>query len=164
MFILLDIDGVLNREDQWNRSYPLDDHCITAFANYARNVPDCKIILTSSWRLGFLAPMSKQNTPQVRTLERKFRDRGIRVSGRTGDLGSRAREVRLFVRKHPNEDYIIIDDEPEEYAKADDDIKSHIYVVNAATGFTDGDTAQIYGRSAFGYEMSKMFDGLKRKK
>lgn len=144
MFIFLDIDGVLNKQSQWNgtSAYPLDDGCITEFCSYVKACGG-RIILTSTWRMGFVSSGNPKNTPQIRTLERKLMDRGVKILGTTRDMGSRAREINLFVKKYPNEKYVILDDDDSEYKKLPEALKEHLYLVNAAKGFTRKDTREL---------------------
>lgn len=147
MFIFLDIDGVLNKSSQWNGAiaYPLDDGCITEFASYVKACGG-RIILTSSWRMGFVSSGNPKNTPQIRSLERKLMDRGVKVLGTTRDMGSRSREINLFVKKYPNEKYVILDDDESEYKRLPDALREHLYLTNPAKGFTRKDTRELLSR------------------
>lgn len=49
--IFLDIDGVLNNDATTNTKYcHIDDNCLKLFYDTIKQIPDCKIVISSSWR------------------------------------------------------------------------------------------------------------------
>ena len=52
MYIFLDVDGVLNKESDWNRPFTLNSSCVNNFILLLKDIKDAKIILSSSWRNG----------------------------------------------------------------------------------------------------------------
>lgn len=49
--IFLDIDGVLNNTvTMWLTHKYIDSNCLDLFMNTVKRIPDCKIVLSSSWR------------------------------------------------------------------------------------------------------------------
>lgn len=68
MYIFLDIDGVLNKSSQWKRMYSLDEECVKCFCSFVTQVSGL-VILTSSWRSGFVGTLSEENTPQIKASE-----------------------------------------------------------------------------------------------
>ena len=137
-----DIDGVLNKKEDWTTLYSLDDKLIKIFCNILK---DCKLtpVLTSSWRTGFVSPSSKKNTPNIQKLEEKLQKYGIKIYEKTPSLKgqSRDKEIERFLYYHENEveNYIIIDDDKTEFNK----ISEHNYFTDYKTGITKKDYDKI---------------------
>lgn len=137
-----DIDGVLNKKENWNVLYSLNGKSIEIFCNMLK---DCKLIpvLTSSWRAGFISPLSKENTPNIQKLEKDFQKYGITIYGKTPNLKgqSRDKEIERFLYYHEKEveNYIIIDDDKTEFNK----ISEHNYFTDYKTGMTKKDYDKI---------------------
>ena len=136
MVIFLDIDGVLNRSAQWTRMYSLDTKCIQYFCDLVHAIRG-KIILTSSWRTGFVATGSKDNLPQIKELEKTLAEYGVVISGKTPELNRRSRdkEIERYLYFNPTSDYLIIDDDRGEYKT----ITEHNYFTDCSAGFTERD-------------------------
>lgn len=135
MFVFLDIDGVLNKRSQWRiHSYPLDSGCIENFCNFANHI-SAKIILTSSWRKGFVCSHSNSNSRQIQELEKEFDRYNIRISGKVSDnISDRTDAINHFLTNHPDE-YIIIDDDKSEFSKP----LEHMYFTNPEIGLSQED-------------------------
>lgn len=135
MFIFLDIDGVLNKRSQWRiHSYPLDSGCIEDFCNFANHIGG-KIILTSSWRKGFVCSHSSSNSRQIQELEKELDRYNIRISGKVSDnISDRTDAINQFLNNHPDR-YIIIDDDKNEFNK----LLKHLHLTNPETGFSQED-------------------------
>lgn len=117
MLIFLDIDGVLNRQKEWKKPYTLNIINIERFCAFAKKNQG-KVILTSSWRSGFISSHHPGNTPQIKELERIFDQFDIRILGKTPILHKkRDEEIREFLKKHPTDDYIIVDDDKAEFGQ-----------------------------------------------
>lgn len=139
MYILLDVDGVLNTSSDWKRQGVLNDNCVRAFCRWAEKY-DARIILTSSWRLGFVASGSSLNSPQIQSLERKLTKYGLRITGVLRYDGSRGRAVAEFQKKYAGS--VVLDDDESEmgdYKKMID----NLYIFDAKNGFTDRDGKKI---------------------
>lgn len=132
MFIFLDIDGVLNTKSQWNRMYPLNAECIKYFAEFCKKV-NGTIILTSTWRPGFVATNSPENTPQIKQLEDLLAIYDLCITDKTPVLKGRSRdkEIERYLYFHPTDDYIILDDDKNIFAI----ISKNNYFTHPATGF-----------------------------
>lgn len=52
MFIFLDVDGVLNKQSDWKRPFSLNDECCYWFNTLIKDLPNVKIVLSSTWRNG----------------------------------------------------------------------------------------------------------------
>lgn len=135
MFVFLDIDGVLNKRSQWRiHSYPLDSGCIENFCNFANHISG-KIILTSSWRKGFVCSHSNSNSRQIQELEKEFDKYGLRISGKVlDDISDRGEAINQFLNNHPDR-YIIIDDDKSEFGKP----LRHLHLINPEVGFSQED-------------------------
>lgn len=117
MIIFLDIDGVLNRKEQWKIPYSLDKNCIKNFCAYAKR-KNAKIVLTSSWRTGFISTKHEENLPQIKRLEKLLAEHGCEIADKTPILKGRTRdkEIERYLYFHPD-DYQIIDDDPDEFSE-----------------------------------------------
>ncbi len=140
MYIFLDIDGVLNKKSQWKRMYSLDMECIENFCQFALETKG-DIILTSSWRSGFVGTMSEENTSQIKELEKLLNEYGVTIKDKTPILKGRKRDAEieryLYLNSPPGKcvNYIIIDDDRHEYGE----VSVRNYFTDATCGFTKKD-------------------------
>lgn len=142
MYVFLDVDGVLNTEKGWEkRIYSLDPCCVAAFCRLIRGVANPKIVLSSSWRNG----ISRDGTTAVHIddLINALSPVGIRELDKTGVSpdGSRTKEIKHFLKWHPEDDYIILDDDPTLFDQKTD--TPHLYLTSSKTGLTDNDVSRI---------------------
>ncbi len=143
MYIFLDIDGVLNKSSQWKRMYSLDEECIKYFCSFAKQV-NGQIILTSSWRSGFVGTLSEENTPQIKALEKMLQIHGVKISDKTPILPGRKRdkEIERFLYLKESDDvtvdYIIIDDDRNEFGV----VCKKNYFTDSTQGFCKLDVKQ----------------------
>lgn len=138
MFIFLDIDGVLNRREDWRIPYSLNEECIDNFARAMKGF-DIRIILTSSWRKGFVSRGNQNNLPQIRALEKKLYERGLYIAGIVDKANpSRMGAIHDFLKAHPGE-YIILDDDLSEYTSR----PKNLYLVDCTTGISKKDVSKI---------------------
>lgn len=139
MYVFLDIDGVLNKKEQWNKMYSLDKECIKNFCTFINklNSKEVHIVLTSSWKNGFVSTRNNNNTPQIKQLETMLEEFGLYIKAKTSIFkeGKRDREIEKFLSLHPTEQYIIIDDDRSEFGC----ITKNNYFTNAVNGFTKKD-------------------------
>ncbi|MCR5331660.1 MAG: hypothetical protein K6E62_10840 [Lachnospiraceae bacterium] len=133
-FLFFDIDGVLNKSADWKiRSYSMDDALIKMFCDFVRK-NKLTPVMTSSWRTGFVGTLSSENSPQIRELESKFQQYGVKIYDKTpvAKGHSRDEEIAYYCRRHANEGYLILDDDPEEYKVTDE----HNFFTDSAKGIT----------------------------
>lgn len=139
MYIFLDIDGVLNKKEQWNKMYSLDKECIKNFCTFISklNQKEVYIVLTSSWRNVFLSTSNNNNTPQIKQLETMLEEFGLHINAKTSIIKEekRDKEIEKFLLLHPTGQYIIIDDDRSEFGH----ITKNNYFTNAVNGFTKKD-------------------------
>lgn len=146
--IFFDIDGVLNKKSQWKKPYSLCDECIKLFSSFT--VKECAdIILMSSWRSGFMAANSTENSPQIKELELRFKEYGVQITDKTPILRGRTRdrEIERYLYLHKDiQFYAIIDDDPKEYGKK----MNGLYLVDCTRGFSAVDAKRVHfvGRDA----------------
>lgn len=138
MFVFLDVDGVLNRKEDWKVPYTLNNECIDNFAQAVKGF-DIKIILTSSWRKGFISRGNQNNLPQIKALEKKLLERGLSITGTVDKLNpSRMGAIQDFLKVHPGE-YIILDDDLSEYSSR----PQKLYLIDCRTGISKKDVVKI---------------------
>ena len=132
MYIFLDIDGVLNTQKDWSKLYTLRNDNITRLCN---SFPDSKIILISSWKAGFISRGNSKNSPQIKKLESLLTN-GLSIIGKTISKKGEKRncEIGRFVKEHQIIDYIIIDDDPDEYDVSFLSDK-HLMLIDSNKGF-----------------------------
>ena len=126
MYIFLDVDGVLNTErDCVSRAYSLNSHCVNSFCKLLNKIPDPKVVLSSTWRTG----RARDGTTAVHIDDfiNALSPAGIKVLDRTGVApdGSRTKEIEHYLRRHPYDSYLIIDDDPELF---DQKAETHIFI------------------------------------
>lgn len=142
MTIFLDIDGVLNKKSQWKTLYSVNENCVKAFAELCKKIPgNPVIVLTSSWRHGFVNTMDEENAPYIQNLEQIMDKYGIRITDKTPALKGRTRdkEIERYLYFHPESRYVIIDDDKGEYGAID----RHNCFVNAEYGFCETDIKRV---------------------
>ena len=134
--IFLDIDGVLNRSEQWRVLYSLHDECIRYFCEFVNAVKG-EVVLISSWKDGFIASLDEGNTGQIKELERRLAVYGVSIKGKTVSYPGKKRdfEIGRYIAYNKIESYIIIDDDTHEYAE----VSEHNYFIDAKTGFSKKD-------------------------
>ena len=134
MVIFLDIDGVLN---QLQGRYSLDKNCIKNLALICNSL-NGKIVLTSSWRLGY-TNLGKCS-PQIEKLKEYFDTYDINIVGRTVDLNDRTKEIEAYINKYEIKKYIILDDDKSEFKSG---LLKNTYIINHKTGLTEKDAKKI---------------------
>ncbi len=133
-FLFFDIDGVLNKSADWKiRSYSMDDALIKTFCEFVKK-NKLTPVLTSSWRTGFVGTLSSDNSPQIRELESKFQQYGVKIYDKTPVARGHGRdeEIAYYCRRHANEGYLILDDDREEFSGIDE----HNFFTDSAKGIT----------------------------
>lgn len=136
MYIFLDCDGVIN---QLQPNYYIDETCIKVLSEITK-VLDGKVVLTSTWRLGYLHDF-KSCTPQIQRLLEMFKKYNIPCIGRTKKVNDdRSVEIQLYLDEHDSDDYIILDDDSSLFTD-----KARLYRVNSRTGLVKGDVKHIRG-------------------
>ena len=142
MYIFLDVDGVLNTEADWAKKvYSLNPKCITAFCGLLEILHDPKIVLSSTWRNG----IARDGTTAVHIddLIRALEPAGITTLDKTGVSpdGSRSKEIDHYLRRHPADSYLILDDDPDLFERKEK--TPHLYLMSAKAGLTDADVKRM---------------------
>lgn len=124
--LFLDIDGVVNKQDNFDRSkgmgpYPIDSYCAFLVGRIQLQT-GCEVVLSSSWRLH---PEGVQNVSE----------RVVRLLDKTPCLsGIRGDEVQAWLDKYPEFDkYAILDDDSDFH----DHQKPHFFKTSFKEGLTD---------------------------
>lgn len=151
MLIFLDVDGVLNTSNSFNTKYELCGQNIAALGELVAHLEarghKCKVILTSTWRLGYEKELEKCSE-QVQRLILKLKEVGVGIEGRTPIYKNRTRDVEImrYIREYELNDedftYIILDDDVSEY-DAEALQGMNFYKVNQCTGLTMKDVGRI---------------------
>ncbi len=142
MYIFLDVDGVLNTEADWARKvYSLDSRCVASFCKLLNVVNNPRIVLSSTWRNGIARDGS--TAVHINDLIEALAPAGIISLDKTGVAqdGSRTKEIDHYLRRHPKDDYVILDDDPNLFDQKDK--TPHLYITSAKTGLTDADVTGI---------------------
>lgn len=142
MYIFLDVDGVLNTKDDWNRKmYSLNENCIRIFCDLVENLDNPKIVLSSTWRNG----IARDGTTAVHIndLIKAISKTGITELDRTVVAldGSRSKEIDYFLRRHAKDEYIILDDDLELFD--DKERTPNLFLIDASVGITKNDVKRI---------------------
>ena len=145
MYIFLDVDGVLNTEADWARKvYSLDPKCVDSFCRLLNSLDEPKVVLSSTWRNG----IARDGTTAVHIddLIKALKPAGIKSLDKTGVAsdGSRTKEIEHYLRRHMEDSYIILDDDPKLFEQRED--TPHLYLTSSKTGLTDTDVKRILKR------------------
>ena len=142
MYIFLDVDGVLNTEADWARKvYSLNSECVRSFCKLLKNLNEPKVVLSSTWRNGIARDGS--TAVHIDDLIKALEPAGIKSLDKTGVApdGSRTKEIDHYLRRHSEDRYIILDDDPTMFDKKEN--TPHLYLTSAKTGLTDADVTKI---------------------
>lgn len=138
--IFLDVDGVLNNDctttttsDGWCF---VDDYLVKRLARLVHKT-QAKVILSSSWRDGWIAVKHKNNEPFFKELWSKLFSYGIELYDRTGRWRkSRGEEIQHYLNNCSNvTNYVILDDVSNFLPNQ----QSHTILTNPAIGLTEED-------------------------
>ena len=145
MYIFLDVDGVLNTEADWARKvYSLDPKCVDSFCRLLNSLDEPKVVLSSTWRNG----IARDGTTAVHIddLIKALEPASIKSFDKTGVApdGSRTKEIEHYLRRHSEDGYIILDDDPELFEQREN--TPHLYLTSSKTGLTDTDVKRILKR------------------
>lgn len=145
MYIFLDVDGVLNTEADWARKVcSLNQGCVDAFCRLIKSIPSPILVLSSTWRNGIARDGS--TAVHIDDLLCALAPSGIKELDKTAVLpdGSRSREVDYYLRRHPKDSYIILDDDPTLFE--DRERTACLYLTSSKTGLTENDVNKIIKR------------------
>ncbi len=145
MYVFLDVDGVLNTESDWARKvYSLNDNCVKSFCKLIGSISDPKIVLSSTWRNGIARDGS--TAVHIEDLLNALVSTVVRELDRTAVSpdGIRSREIDYYLRRHPEDRYIILDDDPTLFEHREK--TPNLYLTSAKTGLTDMDVKEIINR------------------
>ena len=142
MYVFLDVDGVLNTEADWARKvYSLDSKCVDSFCKLLNSLNEPKVVLSSTWRNG----IARDGTTAVHIddLIKALKPSGIKSLDKTGIApdGSRTKEIEHYLRRHTEDSYIILDDDPELFEQREN--TPHLYLTSSKTELTDMDVKRI---------------------
>ncbi len=142
MYVFLDVDGVLNTEADWARkAYSLDPTCVRSFCKLLNSLKEPKVVLSSTWRNG----IARDGTTAVHIddLIKALAPAGVNFLDKTGTApdGSRNKEIDHYLRRHPKDSYIILDDDPDLFEQREK--TPHLYLTSSKTGITDEDVKKI---------------------
>ena len=141
--VFLDIDGVL---DTYKSHYMLDPVLLDRLGIILERT-GARIIISSSWRCGnvpdTVAFLTDYDNPRVGSNPFPFTDKVVGItpilySVVDGDIdrpATRGEEIATYLREHPYDNYVILDD-------CDEMLKDqwpHFVLVNDETGLTDED-------------------------
>ena len=97
--------------------------------------------MSSTWRNG----IARDGTTAVHIddLIKALAPTGIKSLDKTGIApdGSRTKEIDHYLKRHPEDDYVIMDDDPDLFDQKEQ--TPHLYVTSAKTGLTDTDVVNI---------------------
>lgn len=130
--IFLDIDGVLTTR---NTDFRFKKECIDNLLRIVKETR-AKIIICSSWKEDTLDKTIQLLPEQIRE---HVLDQTPSIPGK-----SKGKEVQLFLHKNPSQqwltedDYVILDDEPEQYLPYQRSL--HLVITDINTGLSEENT------------------------
>lgn len=151
ILVFLDIDGVLNTSNSFNTKYEIFEENIEALKQLVDRLSKsgytAKIILTSTWRLGYDADFEKCS-PQIQRLILKLEKANLRISGSTPVYKEKTRDVEIlrYIRGYELANgeftHVILDDDVSIFDG--EALKGlHFYKINQYTGLTTKDVEKI---------------------
>lgn len=142
--IFLDVDGVLNCRHTRTRTSDgwcfVDDYLVRRLRELVVR-SGARLVLSSTWREGWHQEDESLNDVSFTELRDKFREFGIEIFDRTGEMRQcRWQSIQEYMarpREDPIEHYVIIDDWDDmgEYS-------NHLVWTNPSTGLTDEDVEE----------------------
>lgn len=139
MYYFLDIDGVLNKESDWRKSFTLNPECVKNFKSLVEKDKNPHIILSSSWRRGVTNTGVQSSQPDI--LTEQLRSYGITIDGVTPVSNkTRQEEIEYYIRRNEVKDYIVLDDDESLFPRPDE---IRLYLTNYKTGLTAVDVKKI---------------------
>ena len=142
MYIFLDVDGVLNTKEDWNKKmYSLNPKCVSEFCELIRKISNPKIVLSSTWRNGIARDGS--TAVYIEELINAIASSGIKAIDKTAVApdGSRSKEIEYYLRRHPKDSYIILDDDKDLFDEKER--TKNLFLINPTVGLTGEDTRKI---------------------
>jgi Swiss Army Knife RNA repair-like protein len=135
--VFLDLDGVLRRRNA--PLYELEADLVARFERAVRQVPDLRIVISSSWRDAYSLAEIREHFA-VGIAERIV---GVTPSMAMRDDYDRHREVLAYLERHEGEDvrWLAIDDDPENYPPG-----APVILVDCEVGFDDAAAAAMLRR------------------
>lgn len=151
ILLFLDVDGVLNTSNSFNTKYEIHEENIEMLGLLIDKLLKCgytsKVILTSTWRLGFEPDFTKCS-PQIQRLISKLAKVNIKISGITPIYKGKTRDVEIirYIRgyelENENFTHIILDDDISVFDRVA--LKElNFFQVNQHTGLTKKDVDKI---------------------
>ena len=142
--IFLDVDGVLNCRHTRTRTSDgwcfVDDYLVARLRELL-DLSGARLVLSSTWREGWNQEDESKNDISFIELRDKFREFGIEIFDRTGEMRQyRWQSIQEYFarpREDPIEHYVIIDDWDDMGEYSD-----HLVWTNPSTGLTDADVTE----------------------
>ena len=139
VYLFFDVDGVLNKESDWEHKFYVNEACVGVFAEICLRLKkiygEVRLVIVSTWRVGI--SQNGDNTIQMQYLEKALKRHGLYIHGQTPVSNkSRQDEISYYIRRNFVNDYMVIDDDESLY----NDLRCiNIYIPNYKTGLTKKD-------------------------
>ena len=142
MYYFLDIDGVLNKEQDWKRPFTINPVCLKYFQEIMKHDKNPHIILSSTWRVGLTnRGVSSEKESSVQVYMERF---GLKIDGVTPISNrSRQEEIEYYIRRNAIANYLVLDDDATLFPRPNE---INLYLTNYKTGLTSTDVRNIVKR------------------
>lgn len=118
--IFLDIDGVLNcqaTQEYCGLWLGIDDEKVKRL-HHIVEATGAYIVLTSTWKYDWHKETKEKQDDLANYLDRKLKVEGLQILDKTEDLWSdRGAGILRWIARHPVDAFVILDDEPFDYAE-----------------------------------------------
>ena len=139
MYYFLDIDGVLNKESDWQVPFTINPECAACFVMLLKKDKDPHVVLSSTWRHGITNSGIK--APKDNNFLEKLEKYGIIIEGSTPISNkTRQEEIEYYIRRNGIKDYLVLDDDESLFPRPEDIC---IYLTNYKAGLTVADVRAI---------------------
>ena len=139
MYYFLDIDGVLNKEQDWRRPFTINPACLKCFQEIIRHDKDPHIILSSTWRVGLT---NRGNSLEKDSTAQMYMEKlGLKIDGVTPTSNkTRQEEIEYYIRRNAVSNYLILDDDATLFPRPSE---VNLYLTNYKTGLMPTDVRNI---------------------
>jgi hypothetical protein len=148
--IFLDVDGVLNSRNSFERDRPQTAHylapeCVEQLARICQSVHDVKVVLSSTWRMFMpvlmLQDILRQRGVPITIIDATPPDVGVGHDGRRLEL--RGNEIQAWLDKHEHrvKKFVILDDDSDMAHLA-----PHLVQTRFEYGLTDVEANEVIWR------------------
>lgn len=137
--LFLDIDGVLNKTQDWKKGFVINSKCLVALCSLlermSKRYNSVDVVMSSTWREGLSDIIEDTVLRAILQIPR------VRIAGTTPRGGpDRQAQIEYYIRRNNVEEYMILDDDPSLFP---DISRVNIFLTDCNQGLTEENVNQI---------------------